>query len=161
ADLAALAAIARRPIGDLDALATRAWATAAIIDIAGERGAWAEAAEAARAEVDAPALTGCAVIASVDGGRRVAAGAGRGGRGLGPRGLARRGRPAAKTFVPAAVVAALAACERIDVTARPPLHGRTELLPPSLPWAFVGGGARPAPGPAPSRTVIVADAVPP
>ena len=66
-----------------------------------------------------------------------------------------------RTFILASSLGFLAGCQTVAVIARPPLHGRSTLLPPTLPWAFVGA-ARAAPSTAaPPRAVIVADAEPP
>ncbi|HEY0482893.1 MAG TPA: CHAT domain-containing protein [Kofleriaceae bacterium] len=161
ADVAALAGwLAGHPPGDADRLAQRAWATGALVAAAGERGDWAAADDAARAEIGAPAAAGCRVIASVDQDRQVVAARGADGRWLG---RVRRAPSVAldpSRFVPGDVAAALAGCAHVDVIARPPLHGATALLPPGLPWAFVGGPARPA-SQRPRRTVIVTGAVPP
>ncbi len=42
------------------------------------------------------------------------------------------------TLVPPDLVSALGTCAGIAVDARPPLHGRHDLLPPQLPWWFAG-----------------------
>lgn len=152
--------LAAHPPGDADRLAQRAWATDAVIAQAGERGDWAAAADAARAEIAVPALDGCQVLASVDQDRQVAAVRDRTGRwhGVARRAPARALDP--KTFVPAELRAQLAGCPHVAVLARPPLHGNTQLLPPALPWAFVAGPPHAAPARAP-RTVIFTDAAPP
>jgi tetratricopeptide (TPR) repeat protein len=61
-------------------------------------------------------------------------------------------------LVPGALVEPLRACERVDVVARPPLHGRAGLLPADVAWAYYV--LRPPPGrPAigPKRRLVVAD----
>jgi hypothetical protein len=61
------------------------------------------------------------------------------------------------------LVAAVKSCDGIPVIARPPLHGRGDLLPPELPWWFAGDshpGSAPPP-PADRRAVQVLDARPP
>jgi hypothetical protein len=85
----------------------------------------------------------------------------------------------ADTIIPPTLAATLTGCDAIAVVARPPLHGRPELLPAALPWSFLGAGAPAAehassatravapaappgaPAAAPGRRVIVADARPP
>lgn len=60
-------------------------------------------------------------------------------------------------FVPEEMLAALRPCERVDVLARPPLHGRAGLLPPDRVWLY---RTRPSPPPQPvGRAVhlVVAD----
>jgi hypothetical protein len=159
---ALLAWLAAHPpvAADADLLAQRAWATDALIAAAGERADWPAAADAARAELAAPAIAGCLVVASVDQDRQVVAV--RDARGAW-HGVARRapvGALDARAFVPRALSDALAGCPAIHVLARPPLHGNTQLLPAPLPWAFVGGPPR-APSPRAPRTVIVTDVAPP
>ncbi|MEZ4404708.1 MAG: CHAT domain-containing protein [Kofleriaceae bacterium] len=44
--------------------------------------------------------------------------------------------------------------------ARPPLQGRSDLLPPAMAWAF-GAGVEPRPPTAPAKVVVVGDVVPP
>jgi hypothetical protein len=61
-----------------------------------------------------------------------------------------------------ALAAQLAQCADIAVVARPPLHGRSDLLPPGLPWWFAGDAPPNAAVPgAPPRALEVADARPP
>ncbi len=151
--------LAAHPPVDADSLAYRAWATGALIAAAGERADWPAVAEAARAEIAAPA-EGCLVIASVDQDRQVVAARDAAGRWLGQARRLPISSLDASRFVPDAVTAALAGCPHVAVIARPPLHGSTALLPPALPWAFVSGPARPAARRAP-RTVIVTDVAPP
>jgi cellulose synthase operon protein C len=148
------------PPGDADNLAQRAWATGALVAGAGERGAWAAVADAAATEIGASPTTGCWLIASVDQDRQVVAARDTAGRWLGRARRAPVGELDPQTFVPGDIAAALAGCPRIGVIARPPLHGKTALLSPSLPWAFVGGPPRPA-GRGARRTVIVTDVAPP
>jgi hypothetical protein len=146
--------------GETTALALRAWATDALIAAAGERNDWAAADAAARVEIRAAQSTACTVVASIDQDRQTIAVRGNDNtwRGVGRReSLAKLD---AKTFVPTYLVQALRGCARIEVFARPPLHGRTTLLPPDLPWVFVGGPPRAAPAHA-KRSVIVTDVVAP
>jgi hypothetical protein len=56
------------------------------------------------------------------------------------------------------VLAALRACERVDVYARHPLHGRARLLPSDVAWSYVNGPARTVPAPSGMpRQLIVGD----
>lgn len=152
--------LAGHPPGDADNLAQRAWATGALVAGAGERGAWAPAADAAAAEIGASLASGCLLIASVDQDRQVVAARDASGRWFGRARRAPVGELDAPTFVPGDVASALSGCPRVNVIARPPLHGNAALLPPALPWAFVAGPARPA-SQRPRRTVIVSDVAPP
>src|SRR5205823_3516763 len=57
---------------------------------------------------------------------------------------------------------ALAGCHVVDVYARPPLQGHTELLPPEIAWRYRVGRATPQGGRSPPRRLVVAnDNVPP
>lgn len=143
-----------------DDLPPRSWASAGVIDAAGERGDWAGVADAATAELGRPAIDGCLVVASLDEDREVVSARDANGEW---HGRARRivpGKLDVAEVVPQAISAALAGCPRVSVIARPPLHGRSNLLPAAMPWAFVGGPPR-AVSPRPPRTVIVTDVVPP
>lgn len=63
--------------------------------------------------------------------------------------------------VPGAMVDALRACPEVAVFARPPVAGRTDLLPPELAWSYHVGHTR-ARGPAVAGgRLIIADAQPP
>jgi cellulose synthase operon protein C len=60
-------------------------------------------------------------------------------------------------LVPEPLVAALRACQSVDVLARPPLHGQPGVLPAEVAWTYrVGQGPAAAP-PLPQRRLIVSD----
>lgn len=127
----------------------RAWAFATLVSDAGARGDWAGAIAAAKQERplgDAP----CVVVASADDDVFTFAIA----TPDGTSGLQRRVEPRemGKTLLEPTLVGRLAACTGIAVSARPPLHGRADLLPPNLPWWFAGGAV-------PRTTVTPARAV--
>jgi tetratricopeptide (TPR) repeat protein len=65
---------------------------------------------------------------------------------------------AASRLLPETLLAPLRACERVAVVARPPLHGRAELLPPEVAWSYFmpRPAARLAP-PLSERRLVVAD----
>ncbi len=161
ADGALKAWVAAHPLDpNPDDLPPRSWASAGIIDAAGERGDWAGVADAATAELGRPAIGGCLVVASLDEDREVVAARDASGAW---HGRARRIVPTkldVTQVVPAEVASALASCTHVSVIARPPLHGRSNLLPAAMPWAFVGGPPH-AVIPRPPRTVIVTDVTPP
>lgn len=141
-------------------LPPRSWASAGLIDAAGERGDWAGVADAATNELARPAISGCLVVASLDEDREVVAARDESGAW---HGRARRIVPAkldVSQVVPAEIASALARCKHVSVIARPPLHGRSNLLPAAMPWAFVGAPPRPIEK-RPARTVIVTDVLPP
>lgn len=50
-----------------------------------------------------------------------------------------------KELVPEAARAALKACEKVEVLARPPLQGRSDLLPSTFLWSFLTRGEVPRP----------------
>ncbi|CAN5923118.1 hypothetical protein BH11MYX3_BH11MYX3_39750 [soil metagenome] len=138
-----------------DIAAVRAWGVTTLIDDAGERGAWNEVVEVA----GAPAAP-CTVVASADDDRipmAVRTAAGNAGE---HRHVPVRAQATTQLISPA-LAAKLAGCTDIAVVARPPLHGRSDLLPPALPWWFAGDAApRPASTTA-ARSVVVSDAHPP
>jgi cellulose synthase operon protein C len=156
-----VASIAGEPgtAGDL-----RTWGFSSLISDAGRRAAWAEALALFGEELGRAPPGGCLVAASLDDERAVAVVRGRDGV---VRGSYQSDRPigglAAHSIVPAELAAALTGCDEVAVIARPPLHGRPELLPAALPWSFLGsstsGAAAP---PIPSkRRVVVTDVRPP
>ncbi|HSS00956.1 MAG TPA: CHAT domain-containing protein, partial [Kofleriaceae bacterium] len=164
AGFAALAALRVEPgtVGEL-----RGWGFAALISDAGKRGDWAGAlalfAEDLGAAGPEGLPNGCLVAASIDDERATVVARGRDGA---LHGSHRTDLPlgplVAGSIVPQALVAALAGCEAIAVVARPPLHGRADLLPAQLPWAFASGGKRGGARPSSEkRAVVVADAQPP
>jgi hypothetical protein len=137
---------------------------AALIGDSARRGDWAGALALFSEELGRAPPTGCLAAVSLDVERATAVIRGRDGVLRGSYQPDRRlGAVGADTIVPPALAAALTGCDAIDVLARPPLHGRPELLPSALPWSFVGAAdRRPAPPRAsPSRRVIVADVRPP
>ena len=138
-----------------DLAGVRAWGVTTLIDDAGERGAWSEVIQVA-----APPQAPCAVVASVDDDRvtiavRTAAGIEGEHRHVPVR------AQATTALISPALTAKLAACAEIAVVARPPLHGRSDLLPPALPWWFAGDAAPRAAATAAPRSVAIADAKPP
>lgn len=157
--LAALGSLGAAPgtAGEL-----RAWGTAALIGDAGRRGDWAGALALFAEELGREAPSGCLAAASLDNERSTAVVRGRDGM---LRGSYQRDRKldtvAADTIIPPALASALAGCEAVAVIARPPLHGRSELLPSALPWSFLGAGEPAIQHASPGRRVIVSDARPP
>ncbi|MEZ4363468.1 MAG: CHAT domain-containing protein [Kofleriaceae bacterium] len=150
---------------DETSLAFRAWIYQSIIDDAARRGAWTEAVALAAEELGAPPPQTCALVVSLDDTRGTAVALDAHGAATGAR--ARVETPpqwSGARLVPDALRAALRGCPRISVLARPPLHGRADLLPPELPWAFWGqrrAPAAPAAAAQPTQEVFVGDALPP
>jgi hypothetical protein len=135
--------------------AARTWGTTTTIADAGARADWA----GVLAGAEAPAA-GCVVVASVDDdwvtvGVRSKAGL------VGSHRMIVRAQLATATIVAPDLVTSLDGCPEVIVVARPPLHGRADLLPVAVPWVFAGD--RPAaPRPAgPPHAVEVVDARPP
>jgi len=130
----------------------RTWAVTTLLDTYASRAAWREMFELAHAP-DAP----CRVVASADDTTlsvAIATPAGLDGehRSLLP------GAPAHR--ISDRLIRALAACPEIALTARPPLHGRSNLLPAELPWWFAGDAGPHPRGPTP-RALEVSGAQPP
>lgn len=65
-----------------------------------------------------------------------------------------------RTIVTAQQLAALAACPAVDVLARPPVHGTSRLLPPSLAWRYLAARRGPL-SPQRGPELVVADVEPP
>ena len=147
--------------GAAEAAELRTWGWATLIGDAGRRGDWAAGLARFEEELGRAAPAGCVVAASSDDERSVAIARGADGALRGAyQGDRRIGRLDAATIVPPDLAATLAGCPSIAVIARPPLHGAPDLLPPALPWAFVGPASR-SPAPRPARPLIVDDVRPP
>lgn len=144
--------------------AFRAWVYQTLVDDAARRGAWAEALSAVAEELSVPTPSRCALAVSLDDTRGTAVALGQAGSPSGARSTVKAppdwDGPA---LVPPSLRDAFAGCARIEVLARAPLHGRADLLPAELPWAFAAGErASVAAGPAPARReLFVGDALPP
>jgi hypothetical protein len=60
--------------------------------------------------------------------------------------------------VPEQLLRALQPCERVDVLARPPLHGRVGLLPSNMAWSYLTRSLPPrAPRPGPAVHLVVSE----
>ncbi len=139
----------------------RAWAIATLIDDAGATGDWRGAMDAAIGEhPHTAAVQACAVVASVDD-DRVTIAAIHGGKVIGDHRIVPPQELGTAKLVPDAIAHELAACDAIQVFARPPLHGRADLLPRELPWFFVGDVSHASVRPLHAHTVEVVDAHPP
>jgi cellulose synthase operon protein C len=135
----------------------------ALIASAAARGDYAGALRDFEDEAGVTLPSTCAIAASGDDDRGVALVRGRDGvlRGQLARapGLIWRDVSA---IVPAELRRSLDGCDEVSVLARPPLHGRPDLLPPDLAWSFLSpsGEERPEPTASP-RALLVTDVVPP
>lgn len=139
------------------------WGYGALVERDAAGSDWAAAAAAAGREVGLATVPSCTLIASIDRAHGVAIAIDQTGAAVGARSTARS--PEAwegPALVPPAIRGVLGACRSVGVLARPPLHGRADLLPPSMPWAFIGDRPTPPPRSNPAtRAVIVGDARPP
>jgi cellulose synthase operon protein C len=140
----------------------RAWAYSSLIGDAADHDDHARVLDLLLEELGRPAIDGCVLGVSLDDDRwatvaRTADGALLGAHGR-SAGVLKYDADAA---VPPALRAALARCPRIAVIARPPLHGRSDLLPANLPWAFVGPTAARPSRPTSGGAVIIRDVRPP
>ncbi|MEJ7604464.1 MAG: hypothetical protein WKG01_41800, partial [Kofleriaceae bacterium] len=143
--------------GELDSMvaAARTWGLTTQIADAGARADWTRVLALATA----PAA-GCVVVASVDDDWVTVAVRGMTGVAGSHRAIA-RAQLATTPIVTPELVTALAGCPEVIVVARPPLHGRADLLPAELPWVFAGDTpAVPQPAGTP-RAIEVVDARPP
>jgi len=143
-------------------VALRAWAYQTLVEDAGRRGAWTTVIATAAAELAASVPKSCALVVSVDDTRGTAVALDQAGVAHGA--VSQVAAPVQWTgglLVPSALRAVLAGCPRVSVLARSPMHGRADLVDPSLPWAFIGRTAPPAAAVTARHEVIVGDALPP
>lgn len=132
------------PTGAAERIATRTWGYTTLVSDAGAARDWRGVLDIAAREHAATASAPCAVIASLDDGvltvvARAPAGV---------QGLQRRLAPTeveSAEIVPPVIRRALAGCASIAVDARPPLHGRADLLPLEQPWWFASNAPVRAP----------------
>lgn len=143
--------------------ALRAWTTATLISNAGAAGNWSMAMQHANAEAGVAAPSRCHVTASLDDDLlTLTALAGDAQLGLQEHLPPQALRDQLNARVPAAWQTALRACATVDVVARPPLHGRADLLPADLIWQFIGSSRATAKAATPATSrLLIADAVPP
>jgi cellulose synthase operon protein C len=139
----------------------RVWGSTTLISDAGARGDWAGVVAAAVAEHGVALTQPCLVVATFDDDNVTIAARIGGAPAIGARRAVTASELAGQHLVPPDVAQALAPCQAIAVLARPPLHGRSDLLPAALPWAFAGDTATRAPGAGPPHRVDISDARPP
>ncbi len=145
--------------------AIHSWLTQTLIETAAAAEKWSEVVQLTAEELGVATPKSCALAVSLDDTRGVAVA-------LDATGVphAHRREVAAPLRwrqehpVSEQVQRALHGCASITVLARPPLHGRADLLPPELPWAFASG-QRQSPGATPTssprRELFVGDVQPP
>ncbi len=127
------------PEEDLAARRARAYSFTSLILEAGRRSAFNEALELVareRAQVLPPQ---CLLVAAVDSERTLLVVRGAAGEQLSHYDATRREPlgPQLDRLVPETLLASLRACTRVQVIARPPLHGRPGLLPPDMAWSYL------------------------
>ncbi|MEQ9498308.1 MAG: CHAT domain-containing protein [Deltaproteobacteria bacterium] len=161
--LVKLGEVAREPpVTGSDAIArhARSLAYATLVAHYGGAGAYEEVLSLVAREVGAQAPARCALALAMDSGRSTVAIAKSDGGIEGrhdPTFRVRARDVVAGELVPKAYVDALAACERVDVFARPPLVGDPSTLPPRIEWQFVLAGPNRRPRPRKERAIAVAD----
>ncbi|HKA87114.1 MAG TPA: CHAT domain-containing protein [Haliangiales bacterium] len=169
-DPAAAKAQLRRAIADADRLAAgdasaakaRSYAYRTLASLAAGEGDFAAALETIAAAARARLEPTCALGISVDDERTAIVARGADGRLLHHVDVQRTRRdPDPQTLVPPDIVAALAACRRVDVLAPAPTYARPGVLPPHIAWSYRGTGRPPAPPSAHPTVVTVANAEPP
>ncbi|HVG60988.1 MAG TPA: CHAT domain-containing protein [Hyalangium sp.] len=117
----------------------RAYSYTSLILEAGRRGAFEEALELFGRERGQELPRQCLLAAAVDSERTLLIARGADGTLVGHHDESRR-QPLPQQLdglVPEALLAPLRACPRVDVIARPPLHGRAGLLPAELAWIYL------------------------
>ena len=140
----------------------RLWIYQTLIDDAGRRGAWTEALELVAANLGVEPATTCTLAVSIDDTRRTTVVRAADGSIYGERSSVPTPADwAGAKMVSEALRKALTGCDQIDVLARPPLHGRADLLPPEVAWSFGGRHTAPPSPVASPRQLFIGDAQPP
>ncbi len=147
--------VATLSLSDATAQGLRTYAFATLITDAGTHQQW-DRVLALAVEEHPIAAAPCMLAASADDDRLTVAA-------RTPDGVfGETGQLAAAPVVSSSLVAHLAHCTGVAVIARPPLHGRGDLLPANLPWWFAGDSQARGVLPAPvKRAIQVVDARPP
>lgn len=146
---------------DTGARRARAYSYTTLIHDAGRRGTFAEALELFERERGMKLPERCLLAVSEDTNQTLLLARGPTGELLGQYDGARR-QPLPQRLeglVPEKLLAALRACPRVEVLARPPLHGRAGLLPPELAWSYLTRTSEPRVPPRTGRAVhlVVSD----
>jgi cellulose synthase operon protein C len=156
----ALAEAARLSSRDVEARKTRAYGYTALLLAAGKAGEYERALALLEEEAGAPLPARCLLGLTVDDERTLLVARGPDGA-LSGRYDASRTAPLTGVagLIPEDFLRPLRACEHLTVLARPPLHGRSELLPDELAWSYLVTRPAVSPVPAlPSRRLVVAEA---
>jgi hypothetical protein len=124
---------------DVSARRARAFSYTSLVLDAGRRGAFEEALELFAKERGLELPRQCLLAAAVDSERTLLIARGPSGELLGHHDETRR-QPLPERLVglvPEPLLARLRGCARVEVLARPPLHGRVGLLPSELAWSYL------------------------
>jgi cellulose synthase operon protein C len=130
---------------DPPARRARAYSFTSLLMEAGRRGDFEEALKLLTRERRQELPRQCLLATTVDSERTLLLARGASGELVGRYEDTRRQRLPGRLdkLVPEPLLAHLRSCERVDVLARPPLHGRAELLPPGLAWSYLTRTAAP------------------
>jgi hypothetical protein len=120
--------------------AARTWGFTTLVTDTGAAADWPGVLDVAALEHPAMARVACALVATLDDGTLTVAARTPGGT-FGDQRRIDTTALAAIAIVPAPMEQALTRCPAIAVDARPPLHGRADILPAGLPWWFAGDAA--------------------
>lgn len=133
-----IAAARELPAADATARKVRAFSTSVLALALAERGDGAAAMTALAEEVGVPLPARCALALAVEDQRRMAVARGAAGQWVVRYDEARRSlTDGLGELISEELLAAFAGCEAIEVLARPPLHGRSRLLPEELAWRYL------------------------
>jgi len=145
---------------DTGAKRARAYSYTSLLHDAGRRGAFDEALELFARERGMALPGQCLLAVTADSERTLLLARGTDGVLLGHHDETRR-QPLARRLerlVPEKLLTALRACEKVEVLARPPLHGRAGLLPPELAWSYLTRTSPPrTPPTGPAVHLVVSD----
>ncbi|WP_167509490.1 CHAT domain-containing protein [Corallococcus llansteffanensis] len=145
---------------DIAASRARAYSFTSLILEAGRRGAFDEALELISRERGQSLPERCLLAATSDSERTLLIVRGVDAKSLGWHDETRRAPLPSQLdgLVREDLLAALRPCERVEVLARPPLHGRAGLLPPSMAWSYLTRTTAPrAPRKGPAVHLVVSD----
>ncbi|MCP3138995.1 CHAT domain-containing protein [Pyxidicoccus xibeiensis] len=149
---------------DSHAKRARTYSYTSLLHDAGRRGAYREALELFERERGVGLPAQCLLAVTADSERTLLVARGTAGELVGYFDESRRQPLEIRLggVVPEMLLTVLRACSRVEVLARPPLHGRAGLLPPELAWSYL---TRTAPTPT-QRTgsavhLVVSDVEPP
>lgn len=145
---------------DAYARRARSYGYTSLLMDAGKHEDWAGALALLAEELRAPLPARCLLAVTTDSERSLVVARGADGALLGAYEGALRQRWGEELSgkVPGPMLEALRSCERVEVFARPPLAGRSGLLPPELAWSYrLRPSAPPLPPPGPAVHLVISD----